>query len=682
MIHTNNDDDSVEGFLGQYIGNYHLFRLLGRGGFATVYLGEHLFLKRLAAIKILRTVLNAQKKEPFLEEARLLANLSHPNIVQVHEFAVIQKVGEIGGRTFTDYIPYFVMDFAPGGSLRILYPAGSCLFIDEAVRYIKQIASALQYAHDNGIIHRDVKPENCLLNEQQEVMLSDFGLALFVPTPDLLSTQQLAGTLPYTAPEQLRGRPGFASDQYSLGVMAYEWLCGHRPFVGEDVELIMQHMASSPPPLRSQNPAISPAVEAVILKALEKDPQRRYPSVQAFAHALEHASQQSKLDFSSYHHVAVSSSDPRRGPVTAGSFSLYPEVKRMNRREQERPASDRPGRERPAGLVAKTMQMWLPSLPNKPITRTRLVIVNLLVLILIVSGSCFAAINYLKIGQAAVPTNNTWHLAWSDEFNGATDQGVDRTKWLYDTGTGYPGGPEHWGTGEVEIMSDSVANVFQDGNGHLAIRPTFSNGHWTSGRIETARSDFTAPVGGKLVVEASIRLPDVTGTASMGYWPALWMLGASYRGDYRNWPGIGEINIMENVNGLNNTRGTFHCGVYLGGPCNEPIGLEGQKSCLAVSCQAGFHTYRIEYDRSTSPEEIRWYLDGVQYWQVSSNRSGMDATTWANALHHGFFIILNVAMGGALPSASGGGPTPATARGASMLVDYVHVYTMGDAAKS
>src|SRR6266567_7430456 len=285
----NNEGDGAVS-LDRYIDNYRLIRVLGGGAFAYVYLGEHLYLKRLAAIKVMRTVLNDREKERFLEEARLLAHLAHPNIVPVHEFAVTANVHTAESRTFTEYAPYLVMDFAPGNSLRTLHPAGSRLSIDVVVGYIKHIAAALQYAHNKGIIHRDVKPENCLLNEQGVVMLSDFGMALFAPTPDLLSTQQVAGTVPYTAPEQLRGKSGFASDQYSLGVITYEWLCGHRPFEGEMVDVIMQHVSSPPPDLRLQNPAISPDVEAVVLKALAKNPQQRYPSVQAFANALEHAS--------------------------------------------------------------------------------------------------------------------------------------------------------------------------------------------------------------------------------------------------------------------------------------------------------------------------------------------------------------------------------------------------------
>src|SRR5260370_23851 len=137
-------------------------------------------------------------------------------------------------------------------------------------------------------------------------------------------------------------------------------------------------------------------------------------------------------------------------------------------------------------------------------------------------------------------------------------------------------------------------------------------------------------------------------------------------------PSVGEIDIMENVNGLNKEWGTLHCGISQGGPCKETVGIGGQRVCSPKTCQAGFHTYRVDYDRSVSPEEIRWYLDGVKFWQVNSNQ--VDTTTWANALHHGFFIVLNVAMGGGFPAAFGGGPTDSRISGIPMLVDYVRVY--------
>ena len=133
---------------------------------------------------------------------------------------------------------------------------------------------------------------NLLINQHQDVMLSDFGLALFAYSPDLLATWVWPELFAYTAPEQLQGKPSFASDQYSLAIMRTEWLCGSRPFVGEDVEIILHHVSSAPPRLQSRNPLIPQAVENVILKALSKDPRQRYQSVQVFAQALERASHQ------------------------------------------------------------------------------------------------------------------------------------------------------------------------------------------------------------------------------------------------------------------------------------------------------------------------------------------------------------------------------------------------------
>ena len=283
----------------------------------------------------------------------------------------------------------------------------------------------------------------------------------------------------------------------------------------------------------------------------------------------------------------------------------------------------------------------------------------------------------LVLISRSAPAQAQWVLQWSDEFNGPADTGVSIANWIYDTGTGYGcmGCPTGWGTGEVESMSSSTANVYQDGAGHLAIKPLHAGSvpasGWTSGRIETVRADFQPPAGGKMAVEASIQQPNVSGAAALGYWPAFWMLGALFRGNYLNWPAVGEIDIMEDVNGLSTEFGTLHCGSSAGGPCNEPIGIgSGQGACS--SCQTAFHTYRVEFDKSVSPQQIRWYLDGVNFFTVTSNQ--VDATTWNNATNHGFFILLDVAMGGSFPAAFGGGPTTSTASGMPMLVDYVRVY--------
>ncbi|MGW2640532.1 glycoside hydrolase family 16 protein [Streptomyces sp. NPDC001348] len=275
--------------------------------------------------------------------------------------------------------------------------------------------------------------------------------------------------------------------------------------------------------------------------------------------------------------------------------------------------------------------------------------------------------------EASAPTPPSgWTQVFLDDFNGAAGSGVDTANWRYDTGTSYPGGPGNWGTGEVERMTSSTGNVSLDGNGDLRITPMRdSSGNWTSGRIETNRTDFQPPSGGKLRVEARIQMPNVTGTAAEGYWPAFWMLGAPYRGNYQNWPGVGELDVMENVQGLNKVWGTMHCGTSPGGPCNETTGIGGSTACPNTTCQSGFHTYALEWDRSVSPEAIRFYVDGVNYHTVTANQT--DATTWANATGHGFFVILNVAMGGAFPDAFGGGLDGDTRSGVPMVVDYVQV---------
>jgi VCBS repeat-containing protein len=267
----------MEDRIGQQIGNYRLARLLGQGGFAEVYLGEHLHLKTQAAIKILQLQLIGSNMEQFRIEAQSIASLVHPNIVRVLDFGVENGV------------PYLIMDYAPGGTLRSRHPKGTCLPLDIVVSYVKQVADALQYAHNRKLIHRDIKPENMLLGQNNKVLLSDFGLVLVTQSSESRSTGEVAGTVPYMAPEQIRGKPRPASDQYALGIIVYEWLSGAPPFQGALLELYGQHLYASPPSLREKAPGISPDVEEVVMTALAKNPQQRFASVQAFARALEQA---------------------------------------------------------------------------------------------------------------------------------------------------------------------------------------------------------------------------------------------------------------------------------------------------------------------------------------------------------------------------------------------------------
>lgn len=288
------------------------------------------------------------------------------------------------------------------------------------------------------------------------------------------------------------------------------------------------------------------------------------------------------------------------------------------------------------------------------------------------AGTATAALDpggALTPAAASAPTG--WTTIWSDDFEGPAGSRPDASLWQYDLGHCYPGCPaNNWGTGEIEEMTDSTDNVALDGRGNLAITPLRRpDGSWTSGRIESRRTDLEPPAGGVLRIEGRIKQPDVTGAAAQGYWPAFWTLGAPFRGVYTNWPSAGEIDILEAVNGQPTVYGTLHCGTNPGGPCNETTGLGGSTPC--ATCGTAFHTYAMELDRSTSPQQIRWYLDGVQYHSVRADQ--VDAATWRAATDHGFFVILNVAIGGGWP----GMPTAATAPGRPMLVDHVAAYTRG-----
>jgi serine/threonine protein kinase len=268
--------------IGERIGNYRLAKLLGRGGFAEVYLAEHIHLNTQAAVKLLSTQLASEDIEVFRNEARMIASLLHPHIVRVLDFGVENAV------------PYLVMDYAPNGTLRLLHPKGSRLPLQTVVSYVQQIAQALQYAHEQRVIHRDVKPENMLIGRNNEILLTDFGIALVSQSSHYQKTQNIAGTLAYMAPEQIQAHPRPASDQYSLAIVVYEWLGGQRPFQGTMTEIAVKHATASPPSLRLFAPDVPITVEQVIFKALQKNPQDRFPTMLAFAQALEQACNQLK----------------------------------------------------------------------------------------------------------------------------------------------------------------------------------------------------------------------------------------------------------------------------------------------------------------------------------------------------------------------------------------------------
>lgn len=263
--------------IGQQLGNYRLIQIIGKGGFADVYLGEHLFLKTFAAIKVLHIQLTSNDWQAFQTEAQTQAKLQHQHIIRVLEFGV-----DPASQT-----QYLVMDYASNGTLRRKHPAGAPVPLPLVVSYVKQAADALQFAHDHSVIHRDVKPENMLLGKNDEVLLSDFGIARVVHGTSSFQTHSITGTVSYMAPEQIQGRPGAASDQYALGVTVYEWLCGECPFTGAFYEVMMKKSIEAAPSLRQKAPSLPPVVEQVVMRALERDAQRRYPTIKEFALSLE-----------------------------------------------------------------------------------------------------------------------------------------------------------------------------------------------------------------------------------------------------------------------------------------------------------------------------------------------------------------------------------------------------------
>jgi WD40 repeat protein/serine/threonine protein kinase len=264
---------------GQQVGDYRLLCWLGGGGFGDVYLAEQVQNHSHVAVKLLHTRLSRSGElKAFINEARTI-RLKHAHIVPLLDFDISREE-----------IPFLVMEYAPRGTLRGRHPKGSQVPLPLVVDYVQQVGSALEYAHKQRLIHRDVKPGNMLLRADGTVLLSDFGLAAVVHGfPSLSPHQRTGGTVAYMAPEQIEGKAQAASDQYSLGVVVYEWITGRRPFEGTAAEVAMQHVMKPPPSLVALVPTLSKAVEEILLKALAKDPRDRFVAVQDFVAALERA---------------------------------------------------------------------------------------------------------------------------------------------------------------------------------------------------------------------------------------------------------------------------------------------------------------------------------------------------------------------------------------------------------
>ncbi|HSK78680.1 MAG TPA: serine/threonine-protein kinase [Thermoanaerobaculia bacterium] len=294
--------------IGRRVGSWVLEREIGRGGMGSVFQARHVSLSTLAAIKVLSPGLESEEsfRQRFHREAGLQAQLRHPNVARVLDYF------EDGGQWF------LVVDYLDRGSLaEVLSREGAKVPRPQAIAWARQALAGLGHAHGKGIVHRDVKPANLLLNESGEVAVADFGIARADTGPGLTTTGVAVGTPQYMSPEQILHPDGIdrRTDVYSLGVVLYEMLAGRKPFdSGSQFSILQAHVSEPPPPLRSLDPGIPPALEAVVMRALAKKPEERYPDCESMIRDLDRAAELRE---------AVAQSLPRPEGATVRATSLF-----------------------------------------------------------------------------------------------------------------------------------------------------------------------------------------------------------------------------------------------------------------------------------------------------------------------------------------------------------------------
>lgn len=266
---------------GQKINNrYEIVKNIGEGGMANVYLANDTILDRKVAVKVLRGDLSSDDKfiRRFQREALSVSNLSHPNIVEVYD------VGEEEGNH------YIVMEYIEGKTLKQLLKKRESLTLTEVIDIMTQLTDGIAHAHESYIIHRDIKPQNIMIEDDGRIKITDFGIAMALNATQLTQTNSVMGSVHYLPPEQASGKSAsIKSDIYSLGILMYELLTGSVPFKGDNaVEIALKHMKEKIPSIRKQDPSIPQSVENIILKAAAKNPRNRYDSAKEMHEDLIH----------------------------------------------------------------------------------------------------------------------------------------------------------------------------------------------------------------------------------------------------------------------------------------------------------------------------------------------------------------------------------------------------------
>ncbi|MBK4208277.1 Stk1 family PASTA domain-containing Ser/Thr kinase [Bacillus licheniformis] len=269
-------------------GRYEILRAIGGGGMANVYLALDIILDREVAIKVLRFdfVHDADFIRRFRREAQSAASLDHPNIVSIYD------VGE------EDDIYYIVMEYVEGMTLKEYINRTGPLHPKEAVQIMEQIVSAIAHAHDNQIVHRDIKPHNILIDHMGHIKVTDFGIAMALSSTTITHTNSVLGSVHYLSPEQARGGLSTKkSDIYSLGIVLFELLTARMPFEGESaVSIALKHLQSETPSVKRWNPAVPQSIENVVLKAMAKDPFHRYEAAEEMENDLKTAFDPDRLN--------------------------------------------------------------------------------------------------------------------------------------------------------------------------------------------------------------------------------------------------------------------------------------------------------------------------------------------------------------------------------------------------